>query len=456
MEKVYSHGLDPFPAEISQADKQLVRFVGNHFVFTPYPVQQQTTKLLLASANVESYTKLKPSQLTDTTITLGPYENQPEYSQVSTVPTPPSRWTRTRTSPSTRRSVLYRHHHHAGPVREPARVLAGQYCTDTTITLDPYENQPEYSQVSTVPTPPSRWARTRTSPSTRRSVLYRYHHHAGPVREPARVLAGQYCTDTTVTLGPYENQPEYSQVSTVPIPPSRWARTRTSPSTRRSVLYRHHHHAGPVREPARVLAGQYCTDTTITLGPYENQPEYSQVSTVPVPPSRWTRTRTSPSTRRSVLYRHHHHAGPVREPARVLAGQCCTDTTITLGPYENQPEYSQVSTVPTPPSRWARTRTSPSTRRSVLYRYHHHAGPVREPARVLAGQYCTDTTITLGPYENQPEYSQVSTVPIPPSRWARTRTSPSTRRSVLYRYHRHAGPVREPARVLAGQCRVPI
>lgn len=81
VEKVYSHGLQPFPAEIAQADKQLVRFVGNHFVFTPYPVQQQTTKLLLASSNVESYTKLKPSQLTDTTITLGPYENQPEYSR---------------------------------------------------------------------------------------------------------------------------------------------------------------------------------------------------------------------------------------------------------------------------------------------------------------------------------------------------------------------------------------
>ncbi|XP_043230120.1 dolichyl-diphosphooligosaccharide--protein glycosyltransferase subunit 1-like [Amphibalanus amphitrite] len=81
VEKVYSHGLEPFPAEISQADKQLVRFVGNHYVFTPYPVQQQTTKVLLASANVESYTKLKPSQLTDTTITLGPYENVPEYSR---------------------------------------------------------------------------------------------------------------------------------------------------------------------------------------------------------------------------------------------------------------------------------------------------------------------------------------------------------------------------------------
>ena len=83
VEKVYSHGLEPFPAEISQSDKQLVRFVGNHYLFTPYAAQQQTTKVLLASSNVESYTKLKPSQLTDTTITLGPYENVAEYSRVS-------------------------------------------------------------------------------------------------------------------------------------------------------------------------------------------------------------------------------------------------------------------------------------------------------------------------------------------------------------------------------------
>ena len=83
VEKVYTHGLEPFPAEISQSEKQLVRFIGNHYLFTPYAVQQQTTKVVLASANVESYTKLKPSQLTDTTITLGPYDNVPEYSQVS-------------------------------------------------------------------------------------------------------------------------------------------------------------------------------------------------------------------------------------------------------------------------------------------------------------------------------------------------------------------------------------
>lgn len=81
VEKVYTHGLEPFPAEITQTQKQLVRFIGNHYVYSPYAVQQQTTRVLLASATVESYTKLKPSQLTDTTITLGPYENVPAYSQ---------------------------------------------------------------------------------------------------------------------------------------------------------------------------------------------------------------------------------------------------------------------------------------------------------------------------------------------------------------------------------------
>ncbi|XP_037068406.1 dolichyl-diphosphooligosaccharide--protein glycosyltransferase subunit 1-like [Pollicipes pollicipes] len=81
VEKVFTHGLEPYPAEISQADKQLVRYIGNHYIFSPYPVQQQTTKVLLASSSVESYTKLKPSQLTDTTITLGPYDNMAPYSR---------------------------------------------------------------------------------------------------------------------------------------------------------------------------------------------------------------------------------------------------------------------------------------------------------------------------------------------------------------------------------------
>lgn len=83
VEKVYSHGLAPYPAEITQSQKQLVRFLGNHYIYSPYPVQQQTTRVLLASSTVESYTKLKPSQHTDTTITLGPYDNVAPYSRVS-------------------------------------------------------------------------------------------------------------------------------------------------------------------------------------------------------------------------------------------------------------------------------------------------------------------------------------------------------------------------------------
>lgn len=72
---VLTHYLTPFPAEILQKEKQLVKFQGNHYLYSPYKVNKQTTKILTGSKNIESYTKLKPSTQADSTITLGPYEN---------------------------------------------------------------------------------------------------------------------------------------------------------------------------------------------------------------------------------------------------------------------------------------------------------------------------------------------------------------------------------------------
>ena len=47
--------------EITQREKQLVLFTGNHYVYSPYKVKSQTTKVQLPSSVVESYTKtLKP------------------------------------------------------------------------------------------------------------------------------------------------------------------------------------------------------------------------------------------------------------------------------------------------------------------------------------------------------------------------------------------------------------
>jgi len=75
VEVVLGGALEMFPAAITQKEKQLVRLTGNLYAFLPYPVTTQSTRLTLATSNVESYTKVKPVSLSDTTISYGPYSN---------------------------------------------------------------------------------------------------------------------------------------------------------------------------------------------------------------------------------------------------------------------------------------------------------------------------------------------------------------------------------------------
>ena len=75
VEMVFSHALKPFPHKIGQGEKQSVVLEGNHYFFTPYKTKKQTTTIKLPSATVESYSKLKPSSQSESTITYGPYED---------------------------------------------------------------------------------------------------------------------------------------------------------------------------------------------------------------------------------------------------------------------------------------------------------------------------------------------------------------------------------------------
>lgn len=75
VESVFSHALAPYPSHISQSEKQLVNYHGNHYLLTPYLSRKQTTTIQLPSGSVESFTKLKPASQSDTTITYGLYEN---------------------------------------------------------------------------------------------------------------------------------------------------------------------------------------------------------------------------------------------------------------------------------------------------------------------------------------------------------------------------------------------
>jgi oligosaccharyltransferase complex subunit alpha (ribophorin I) len=83
VETVYPHTLEAYPTEITQAEKQFVRFTGNAYFFTPYTSTIQTTKFTLATNAVESYSKTpKPVAQTDNTITYGQYEEVAPFTEV--------------------------------------------------------------------------------------------------------------------------------------------------------------------------------------------------------------------------------------------------------------------------------------------------------------------------------------------------------------------------------------
>lgn len=85
IEVVFTHALVPFPSSISQSDKQLVMYHGNHYYYSPYLTKTQTTVVALPSSSTESFSKLKPVAHSDNLITYGPYENAAPFTVVSKV-----------------------------------------------------------------------------------------------------------------------------------------------------------------------------------------------------------------------------------------------------------------------------------------------------------------------------------------------------------------------------------
>ena len=81
IETVFTKAQVPHPTHITQQEKQLVRFYGQLYFYTPYKTATQKTTVLLSSRNVESYTQVKPVSHSDTTITYGPYENAAPLSE---------------------------------------------------------------------------------------------------------------------------------------------------------------------------------------------------------------------------------------------------------------------------------------------------------------------------------------------------------------------------------------
>jgi len=70
---VFTHTMVPFPAQISQTEKQLVKYYDNVFVASPYTIQTQTTTIKLGSARIEHRTESSPSNVKGDVVTYGPF-----------------------------------------------------------------------------------------------------------------------------------------------------------------------------------------------------------------------------------------------------------------------------------------------------------------------------------------------------------------------------------------------
>ncbi|KAM7347260.1 dolichyl-diphosphooligosaccharide--protein glycosyltransferase subunit 1 [Cochliomyia hominivorax] len=75
VEFVYSRVIKPYPVEIKQSEKQLVKYNGHLYFYTPYKTAEQKTQVLLSTSNVITHNQTKPYNLAGSKIKYGPYEN---------------------------------------------------------------------------------------------------------------------------------------------------------------------------------------------------------------------------------------------------------------------------------------------------------------------------------------------------------------------------------------------
>lgn len=84
VDAVFAHALQPYPSEITQAEKQQVVLTGSVYLYSPYKTTTQTTTVTTSSSNIESYSKSpKPVSASDKIITYGPYESREPFSEVN-------------------------------------------------------------------------------------------------------------------------------------------------------------------------------------------------------------------------------------------------------------------------------------------------------------------------------------------------------------------------------------
>ncbi|XP_072972760.1 dolichyl-diphosphooligosaccharide--protein glycosyltransferase subunit 1B [Typha angustifolia] len=77
---VVTHCLEPFPAEISQSESQLVYYRDSAILLSPYHVTEQITYIKTPSNKVESFTNVDPTSRAGTELKYGMYNDYPPYS----------------------------------------------------------------------------------------------------------------------------------------------------------------------------------------------------------------------------------------------------------------------------------------------------------------------------------------------------------------------------------------
>ena len=83
VETVYIHALSPYPAQITQAERQYVVFSGNLYFYSPYKTTTQSLTVQTTTSTIESYTKTKPVSVSDNTISYGPFSDRDAFTEVS-------------------------------------------------------------------------------------------------------------------------------------------------------------------------------------------------------------------------------------------------------------------------------------------------------------------------------------------------------------------------------------
>ncbi|RRT69062.1 hypothetical protein BHM03_00001213 [Ensete ventricosum] len=77
---VLTHLLEPFPAEISQSEAQLVYYRDSATLLSPYHIVEQITSIKTPSNKVESFTSVDPTSRVGSELRYGPYHDHGPYS----------------------------------------------------------------------------------------------------------------------------------------------------------------------------------------------------------------------------------------------------------------------------------------------------------------------------------------------------------------------------------------